>query len=149
VSEAVECVELSPVLLPAASELLSGYMAGWQDQTPAACAEALARLLQFPGARFVLARLEGVPCGFASLQWGWTTTRGVPILRVQDLFVAEAYRRRGVARALLGYASKLGRNAGAHRLQLETDSENKAAQHLYESFGFTHIQGKEIYMLFL
>ena len=145
----IECVELTPELLLVGGELLAAYMTGWQDQTPEKCAEALARLLAFPSATFVVARHKNVYCGFASLQWGFTTTKGMPILRVQSLFVQPIYRRKGVARALLNYAVELGRSAGAHRLQLETDADNDAGHQLYESFGFEQIPGKDIFMFFL
>jgi GNAT superfamily N-acetyltransferase len=56
---------------------------------------------------------------------------------LNDLFVVPAYRRTGVASALIGAAVELGRRDGAARLELATASDNAAAQALYESLGWT------------
>jgi ribosomal protein S18 acetylase RimI-like enzyme len=136
-------------LLPAGAALLAAHLAHWRKLTLAECERNLRRLLDFPGAEFVLARQSGQYCGFVALHWGFSTSAGRPILRVQDLFVTPEHRRQGVARALLSHAAGLGRARGANRLQLETDLDNTAARRLYESFGFERFPQKEIYMCFL
>jgi ribosomal protein S18 acetylase RimI-like enzyme len=145
----VEIAELSPNLVSIGAELLAAHLAGWSDTTPAECELILRRLLDFSGAQFVLARRMDQYCGFVALHWGFLASKGLPILRVQDLFVAPEHRRQGVARALLQHAATLGRARGANRLQLETDTDNLAARSLYASFGFERFPHKQIYMFFL
>lgn len=145
----VAIVELAPDLLAIGAALLAAHLAGWSTTTPAECEQILRRLLTFPGAQLVLARRLGHYCGFAALHWGFSTSKGQPILRVQDLFVSPDHRRQGVARALLEYAAELGRARGANRLQLETGTDNIAARSLYQSLGFEWFPQKEIYMFFL
>ena len=115
----------------------------------AACEDKLMRLLRWPSAQCFLAGQAGVWAGFASINWGFSTSKGQPIVRVQDLFVLPAYRRRGIAKALLQHLADLGRQHGANRLQLETDTQNMPAQALYSASGFEWFPDKEIYMLFL
>jgi ribosomal protein S18 acetylase RimI-like enzyme len=145
----VDIIELSPDLLTIGATLLAAHMAGRSEPSLAECERILRCLLDFPSAQFVLAHQLGQYCGFAALHWGFSTTAGLPILRVQDLFVASENRRQGIARALLQYAADLGRARGAHRLQLETDTSNIAARSLYLSFGFEWFPQKEIFMCFL
>jgi ribosomal protein S18 acetylase RimI-like enzyme len=63
---------------------------------------------------------------------------------VSDLYVREAFRRRGIGRALLAAAIAEWRLRGSHQLVLETAHTNLAARALYESVGFrdagTHFQ---------
>jgi GNAT superfamily N-acetyltransferase len=147
----IELEDLSPGTLASASLLLACYMypAGWSEQQRQECELALERLLYFEGAGFVLAKLAASYGGFISLHWGFSTTKGLPILRVQDLFTLPHYRRQGVGRALLQHAAQLARAQGANRLQLETDQQNTPAQALYQATGFEWLPSKRVYMLFL
>jgi ribosomal protein S18 acetylase RimI-like enzyme len=144
-----ELVELSPDLADEASKLLAEHIGNTSPDSIAECREALFRLLEFPGAHMLLARQGNECCGFMALHWGFSTTKGLPILRVQDLFVAPGYRRKGIATALLDQAAIMAKQAGANRLQLETGTENTEARALYTSYGFEWSPGKEIYMHFL
>jgi ribosomal protein S18 acetylase RimI-like enzyme len=55
---------------------------------------------------------------------------------LNDLFVTEAARRRGIGEALLNQAKHLAEETGAKGLTLETSHDNFNAQNLYEKFGF-------------
>jgi ribosomal protein S18 acetylase RimI-like enzyme len=143
--------ELTPDLVSPAATLLAQHI--WPDSRPiehqVKCGESLLRLLQWPSAQFFLAAQEGVYAGFASINWGFSTTKGQPILHVQDLFILPEYRRRRIAQALLQHLVQLGRQQDANRLQLETGTQNTPARTLYITYGFEWFPDKEIYMLFL
>ncbi len=57
-------------------------------------------------------------------------------LHINNLAVAPAYRRAGVATALLDYVLKEGAKLGAIRATLEVRRSNDPARLLYERFGF-------------
>ena len=147
----ITIAELTPDLVSPAAALLARYLMAQSSsiEHQAACEDRLMRLLRWPSAQCFLAGQAGVWAGFASINWGFSTSKGQPILRVQDLFVLLAYRRRGIAKGLLQHLADLGRRHGANRLQLETDTQNRLAQALYSASGFERLLDKEIYMLFL
>jgi ribosomal protein S18 acetylase RimI-like enzyme len=64
----------------------------------------------------------------------WTT----PEAWVPDLYVAERFRRRGLARALLDACTGAARRHSCHRLVLESGHHRAEAHALYERYGFTH-----------
>ena len=85
-----------------------------------------------------IGEVEGVAAGVASLWFrprlNWTT----PEAWLPDLFVDPAYRRRGLARALLDACVAEARRRGCHRLVLESGHDRGEAHRLYESYGFIH-----------
>lgn len=93
--------------------------------------------LEHPNSEILVVVLEGAIAGAASLWFrarlNWTT----PEAWVPDLYVDPAFRRRGVARALLDACVAAARNRGCHRLVLESGHERAEAHQLYESYGFT------------
>lgn len=56
---------------------------------------------------------------------------------LNDLFVAEEVRRRGVARQLLNSVSKFAVASDAVRVDLATAKDNVAAKSLYEAMGYS------------
>ena len=57
-------------------------------------------------------------------------------LHVNNLAVAQAYRRRGIGTALMTFVLNEGSRLGAHRATLEVRRSNDAARQLYERLGF-------------
>jgi ribosomal protein S18 acetylase RimI-like enzyme len=55
---------------------------------------------------------------------------------VQDVFVPEAHRRRGIGRALALAAERLAAERGHDRISLSFGIANDAARNLYESLGY-------------
>jgi ribosomal-protein-alanine N-acetyltransferase len=79
-----------------------------------------------------LAEIGGAPAGFA------IASRSRPdIGHVDDLYVRPAYRRRGVAEAILGELVRAFHERGVEHVALDVDAGNDPARALYESFGFT------------
>jgi ribosomal-protein-alanine N-acetyltransferase len=58
-------------------------------------------------------------------------------LHINNLAVLPAFRRKGVAGALLEHVLKEGSALGARRATLEVRRSNEAARRLYERLGFT------------
>jgi ribosomal protein S18 acetylase RimI-like enzyme len=88
--------------------------------------------------RIYVAELDGEIVGAVSLwiqpRLNWTTPQGW----IPDLYVDEAYRRRGAARALLDVCAEECRRRGCHALTLESGHQRAEAHQLYESYGFIH-----------
>src|SRR3546814_227252 len=82
------------------------------------------------------AELDGTVAGFAQLYPMYSSVRTARTWILNDLFVAEAARRRGVARALLDAASAFAREDGAAGISLETTRDNAPARALYREAGW-------------
>lgn len=74
--------------------------------------------------------------GFVQLYPSFSSVRMKPIWILNDLFVAAAARRGGVARLLMNAALELARSTGAARLVLSTAKGNVPARSLYLSLGY-------------
>jgi GNAT superfamily N-acetyltransferase len=77
----------------------------------------------------------GVPLGFATVYWLWSTSRAARIGVMNDLFTAEEARRRGVGELLINACLAAVRERGAAVLQWQTARDNHTAQALYERVG--------------
>lgn len=82
---------------------------------------------------YLVAWKDRSPVGHAHLAWTGTKL-GVP--EVQDVFVAEAWRRRGVGRELSLAAEREALGRGHDRISLSVSVENVPARALYEGRGF-------------
>ncbi|MEU7793067.1 GNAT family N-acetyltransferase [Micromonospora tulbaghiae] len=63
---------------------------------------------------------------------------------IRDLYVAPRHRRSGIANALLQHVIRNARAAGAHRVSLQTETDNIAALTLYTEIGFQPVTGLEL-----
>jgi ribosomal protein S18 acetylase RimI-like enzyme len=94
--------------------------------------------LEDDDAEVFVAELDGEVAGAVSLwiqpRLNWTT----PQAWIPDLYVDPAFRRRGVARALLDASVEEARRRGCHRLVLESGHHRAEAHDLYEAYGFAH-----------
>jgi ribosomal protein S18 acetylase RimI-like enzyme len=87
------------------------------------------------GSTFLIAWDEERPVGHAHVAWDGTKL-GAP--EIQDVYVAESARRRGVATALTHAAEAEALARGHDRLSLSVGTGNFAAQALYDRLGFAH-----------
>lgn len=144
----IAVIPLEAAQLEEASLLLAEYMKDSYGKvlSQALCRANLAALLDVSYAHALLAYTNGVPAGFLTYSWAFSTSSGRPLVRIQDVFTSATSRRQGVGQALLQRCADIGRANGAHRLQLETDTDNEAARPLYEKVGFQWIPQKEVYM---
>jgi len=85
---------------------------------------------------------EGAPAsegeellGFVCLYWHFTPLIPAETVLMNDLYVVEPARGRGIGRALIEASAAVGRERGAHLLQWVTGPENKTAQRLYDTTG--------------
>ena len=83
-----------------------------------------------------VAFLEGAPAGFTQLYPSFSSVLMRPVWILNDLFVAPDSRRRGVAEGLMEHAAAFAKEAGAARLNLQTEATNENAQALYKKLGW-------------
>ena len=74
--------------------------------------------------------------GFAQLYPALCSVDLVDYFVLYDLYVIEAARRQGIARALMNAASEWAKAQGADRLDLETARDNAPGQALYRDLGY-------------
>lgn len=79
--------------------------------------------------------------GFVQLYPSFSSVSMKPLWILNDLFVAESGRRRGVAEQLIRRVERHARETNASGLILETAAENLPAQRLYEKLGWTMERG--------
>lgn len=78
----------------------------------------------------------GTLLGFTQLYPALCSVDLVDYFVLYDLFVVEAARRQGIARALMNAASDWAKAQGAARLDLETARDNIPGQALYRDLGY-------------
>jgi GNAT superfamily N-acetyltransferase len=88
----------------------------------------------------IVAEDAGRLVGLTHYLYHRSTTRLNDICYLQDLFTAEAYRGRGIARALIQAVYEAARQAGSSRVYWQTQASNQTARVLYDKvarhFGF-------------
>lgn len=93
--------------------------------------------LQHGESAILLAELDGAVAGFTQLYPMFSSVRTARIWILNDLFVDDRARRRGVARALLDGAAQFAKDQGAAGLMLETTRDNAPARALYRAAGWS------------
>ncbi len=91
---------------------------------------AVAELLASPGVWALLISHETVPAGFLLAR------SAADEAEILSLGVCPGFRRRGLARRLLGEARRLCQERGVARLHLEVAADNASALALYTGEGF-------------
>ena len=80
---------------------------------------------------------DGVPIGFATVGWKWSSLRAARIAVMEDLFVGPEARGHGFADALIRACADRTRELGAPVLSWQTATHNHRAQAVYERVGAT------------
>lgn len=91
---------------------------------------AIAESIANPNAAMMVALFDGVVCGYVCIMTAADSAY------VPKLCVRPAYRRRGIATALMAAAERISIAEGCEEITLEVRESNHAAIALYESMGF-------------
>jgi GNAT superfamily N-acetyltransferase len=86
-------------------------------------------------AEVALACLENKPVGIVLFFHNYSTFLGKPGLYIEDLFVDEPYRRRGIGGALLRYVARLAIQRDCGRLEWSVLDWNEPAINFYKQLG--------------
>ena len=82
------------------------------------------------------ARSDGSIQAMVSLLYSISTAEGGPVCWLEDMFVREDCRKRGLGSRLLQFALDDARSSGFLRVSLLTDASNAPAQAIYRRNGF-------------
>ena len=107
--------------------------------SPNAFLAGVERLIERPDTAFLLAtpHEDAPPSGVAQLRFRYGLWFAAEDCLLEDLFVRDDARGRGVGRALVQGTVDLARERGCRRVELDVNDANPAAVALYESFGFS------------
>jgi len=105
---------------------------------PAGTSDIVTRLERFssPEARVIVAEHDGALLGFIAVHALPRFEHDDWIVRVLALVVDAGARERGVGRALMAEAERVGREMGAAFIELTAGHHRPEARQLYESLGY-------------
>lgn len=86
-------------------------------------------------AEVALGYFKREPVGFVLFFHNYSTFLGQPGIYIEDLFVDEAFRRRGFGRALLTYVARLAKERRCGRLEWSVLDWNEPAINFYKKLG--------------
>ena len=108
-----------------------------QPSDLASCTKFLKERLVNNEATAFIASMDEEDIGFTLLYPSFSSVSRQRVFVLNDLFVDNRFRNKGVATLLMNRAVEYGRNNGAIRLHLETEVSNTSAQALYEKEGWS------------
>lgn len=140
-----ENVEIGPIVnedaeFEAVTRLLAelGRPAPSEERLPALRRTYAAHVAR-PTTGSMLARLDGTPVGFISLEFRRRLADGTLEAWIPDLIVTERARGRDIGAALLDAAFATAIERGAAVAKLESGSHRAVAHRLYETAGMAHV----------
>jgi GNAT superfamily N-acetyltransferase len=92
------------------------------------------------GVQLIAREPDGRAVAFATVYWTWSTTSGCRIGIMNDLFVVEDARGRGIADRLIEACRAECSQRGARQLTWQTAPDNLRAQAVYDRVGGTREQ---------
>jgi len=100
-----------------------------------------------PSAEAVIAEWQGKPAGFALFFHNFSTWLGKPGLYLEDLFVSESMRGKGIGKALLLHLAGIARERNCGRMEWSVLDWNRPAIDFYERLGAKPLDGWTVYRL--
>jgi len=123
--------------LEALVPLFDGYRQFYgRASDPSAAREFLLARFNHGQSALFIAHVDDMPVGFTQLYPSFSSVSLARVFVLNDLFVQEDRRRKGVASKLISAATEFARALGAVRLTLSTAIANTTAQSVYQSAGW-------------
>ncbi|MEZ5924982.1 MAG: GNAT family N-acetyltransferase [Hyphomicrobiaceae bacterium] len=83
-----------------------------------------------------LIEIDGTPAGYMVMCIGFSLEFGGRDAFVDEIYLEQAYRGRGIGRKALDHMIAEARRLGIRALHLEVDRDNALAERLYRALGF-------------
>jgi ribosomal protein S18 acetylase RimI-like enzyme len=117
--------------------LFDGYRQFYRRPSDVSAAREFLRARFNHGESTLFIAHEGdTPVGFTQLYPSFSSISLARVFVLNDLFVHEQARRKGVASKLMSAATDFAKSLGAVRVSLSTATSNETAQALYQSAGW-------------
>lgn len=111
----------------------------WPDNTVDEMCSEMGEILAKPDAAFFLAYAEKVPIGFAQCQLRHDYVEGTdssPVGYLEGIYVAEAYRKQGIAKALLTACESWAKTKGCSEFASDCELDNTQSLQFLLHVGF-------------
>ncbi len=139
------------------ARLLIAFRDWFEGDAPseAAMRDSVSALIADPDTEFLLAATAPAtaPAGVCQLRFRHSVWMSCDDCWLEDLFVEETARGKGLGRALVLAAFERAGTRGARRIELDTNEDNLGALALYESLGFSAaskahgpLQGRDVFL---
>ena len=139
----------APDEAPAVSALLAAFRdhLGYDQPSDDSMLASVERLIGRDDAEYLLAG-DGDPVGVVQVRYRWSVWWDAEDCWLEDLYVSEQARGRGVGRTLTQAVIDRATARGCRRVELDVNSENPTAIALYRSLGFDtgKTGGQDIFM---
>jgi GNAT superfamily N-acetyltransferase len=96
-----------------------------------------------------LAFADGYPVGYAIVLETYSSFLALPTLYLEDLFILEEYRQRGVGRALFATVLDEAKRRGCGRMEWTVLDWNQLAIDFYNKIGGTHMKEWQLFRITL
>lgn len=111
----------------------------WPDNTVDEMCSEMGEILAKLDAAFFLAYAEKVPIGFAQCQLRHDYVEGTdssPVGYLEGIYVAEAYRKQGIAKALLTACESWAKTKGCSEFASDCELDNTQSLQFHLNVGF-------------
>ena len=111
----------------------------WPDHTVEEMRAEFAEVIAKPDSAFFLAYVEDVPIGFAQCQLRYDYVEGTdasPVGYLEGIYVAEEYRKHGIARELLAACEGWAKEKACTEFASDCELENTQSLQFHLNVGF-------------
>lgn len=145
----MEIYKADKTKIEAASKIFDLYRQFYGQPTNInASAEFLSDRFEKKDSRFFIAlSSDGEPLGFIQLYPSFSSVAMKTMWYLNDLFVVQSARGKGVASALLDHVKTYAKDNDSFSLKLATAVDNVAAKALYEKHGYRKVTAFDHYVL--
>lgn len=119
--------------------VLSGFAVTLFGDTPEEQADEIKALLQSPNAHFFISFHNDIPTGFAQVQLRYDYVEGTsssPVGYLEGIFIEEAYRKKGYAKALLSACEAWAREKGCTEFASDCEIDNEISIRFHSAMQF-------------
>ena len=137
---------MDPICVPAAASDAPAILGMMRDYYPIEKVEfrpdvqgpALRRLLEDPAlGRVYLVRSRAETAGYVVLTFDYGLETGGREVFIDELFIVDRHRGRGLGTRVLEFVERTCRDLGARAVHLGVANENVVARKVYEKYGFS------------
>ena len=111
----------------------------WSDNTVDEMCAEMEEILTKPDAAFFLAYAEDTPVGFAQCQLRYDYVEGTgssPVGYLEGIYVAQEYRKHGIARELLSACENWAKSKGCTEFASDCELDNVQSLQFHLNVGF-------------